>query len=116
MRQSLWLLVGVMCVASFTGLFAVERLFIDDKGYRHYSCGEKLRGAKIQIKAIGRDRFQVRGSRFSGIMELPADKVENQWCSGLLGAVRILCGECKDPTSRGSVPDKIKQLGLNSAE
>jgi hypothetical protein len=113
MKRSLLLVLGVMWVITRADLFAVERLYIDDKGYRHYSCGENMRGAKIEIKEIGRDRFRVRGSRFAGIMELPADKVENQWCSGLLGAVRILCGECKDPTSHGSVADKIRQLGLN---
>jgi len=116
MQRWIPVLIVVILLVTVVDLFAQERLYIDDKGYRHYTCGVNMRGAKIQIKDIGRYRYQVRSSLFSGIMELPPDRVENQWCAGMLGAVRTLCGFCKNPNSRGTVEDKAKQLGLNSAD
>ncbi len=110
------IVITVIWVMSLNDVFAIDRLYIDDKGFRIYSCGADMRGARIAIKDIGRHRFRVKSSRFAGIMELLPEEAENRWCTGLLGAVRVLCGYCKSPSSAGSVEDKIKQLGLNSAD
>ncbi len=106
----------IILVMVWSNLFAIEKLYIDDKGFRHYSCGVDMRGAHIAIKDIGKDRFLVKSSIFGGILSLPKEEMESYWCTGLLGAVRVLCGYCESPTTEGRVEDRRKQLGLHSAE
>lgn len=106
----------LLLVTAGTNLFAIDKLYIDDKGFRHYTCGANMRGAQIAIKDIGRNRFRVKSSVYGGILTLDPDEMESKWCTGLLGAVRVLCGYCEKPTTEGRVEDRRKQLGLHSAE
>ncbi len=95
---------------------AVELMYKDTRGYRHFSCGSARRGAKIGIKELRGERFKVLSKPFSGIMHLPSASAKEKWCTGMMGAVRVLCGLCEWPNSKGKFEDRKKQLGLHDAE
>ena len=101
-----------MLVGFYVPVFGIDLMYIDTRGFRNYSCGANRRGAKIAIKDIGRDRFQIYSSLYTGIMTLPKETATDKWCTGIMGAVRVLCGLCEHPESRGRREDRKKQLGL----
>ncbi|MBU2514316.1 hypothetical protein KJ966_23515 [bacterium] len=95
---------------------AIELMYIDTRGYRNFSCGSAGRGARIAIKELSGERFQILSKPYSGIMHLPSAIAKEKWCAGMMGAVRIICGLCEAPDSRGRIEDRKKQLGLHDAE
>ena len=115
-RSIIIFLLLIFLASSTAEIFAIEKLYTDNRGFRHYSCGANMRGAHIAIKDLGRDRFRVQSSIYGGILSLPKDEAESSWCTGLIGAVRVLCGYCRNPEYEGSREEKIKRLGLHEAE
>lgn len=101
------------CLLIWGNLFAINKLYTDTRGFRHYSCGANMRGAHIAVKDLGKDRFRIKSSIYAGILHLPEETAESRWCTGLVGAVRVLCGLCKNPNAQNSLDDKVRRLGLN---
>ena len=95
---------------------AIEMMYIDTRGYRHFSCSIGRRGAKVAIKDTGNERFQIRSSLYTGELYLPTATAKEKWCTGMMGAVRVICGLCPHPQSRGKVEDRKKQLGLSDGQ
>lgn len=91
---------------------AIEMMYRDTRGFRHYTCGSSRRGARVAVKALVGDRYQIRSSRYTGILHLPESSDRPSWCTGFMGAVRSICGLCDMPSDMGSAEYKRKQLGL----
>lgn len=108
-------LLLVFTLTPISGI-AIDFMYKDTRGFRFYSCGANRRGAKVAIKAIGGDRFQILSKPYSGFMHIPPEVMEERWCTGLMGAVRVICGLCPPPNSLGKVEDRKRQLGLEDAE
>ncbi len=96
-------------------VFAIEFIYIGNQGFRHYSCGVNKRGGKVAIKSDGKNRFWIRSRKYSGILTLPETTEENRYCSGIAGAVRMICNECNMPSEEGDLATKKKRLGLYDA-
>ncbi|MBU3914849.1 hypothetical protein KKA14_04880 [bacterium] len=108
------LLLGLLFVSFMFPFYvsAIELIYVDNQGFRHYSCGVDKRGGKVSIKPDGKDRYLIRSKKYSGIMVLPESASRNQYCSEIAGAVRIICGDCEMPSEEGALADKKKKLGL----
>ena len=111
-----WIFLCLIVFMLAEPLAAIEMMYTDTRGFRHFSCGASGRGAKIAIKEIGGERFHIISKPYAGYMHLPAAQIKDRWCTGMMGAVRSICGLCSMPNSRGKVEDTKKKLGLEDAE
>lgn len=109
-------LILILLIAVPSTISAIELMYRDTRGFRHYSCGENRRGARIAVKTLNGDRYQIKSSRYTGILYLPESSDRPSWCTGYMGAVRTICGMCDMPSTMGSIEYKKKQLGLIDAE
>ena len=116
MQRWIFCFVIIILILSQLTVNAIELMYIDTRGYRHFSCSVGRRGAKVAVKDEGNDRFQIRSSIFTGELYLPSATASEKWCTGLMGAARVICGLCEHPQSRGKVEDRKKQLGLNDGQ
>lgn len=116
MRRVIILLLTVLVLAAPMVASAIEYMYTDTRGFRHFSCGSSGRGARVGIKSIGGERFHIISKPYAGYLHLPSDQIADQWCTGMMGAVRSICGLCSMPTSRGKVEDAKRKLGLEDAE
>jgi hypothetical protein len=99
-RKKIVCLVSIgLILASFPAL-AVEFMYRGSRGYEYYSCGTEGRGGIVKVKKIGGDQFRIFSKRVSGDFEISARTVNEGWCLGPVGAVRIACGFCKVPLDR----------------
>jgi hypothetical protein len=96
----------------YSAVSAIELMYIDTRGYRHFSCSVGRRGAKVTIKDKGGERFQIKSSLYTGELYLPSASAKEKWCTGMVGAARVICGLCQHPQSRGKTADRKRQLGL----
>lgn len=113
-----WIGCLLAFIIFFTPIFAsaIERLTVDNRGYRVYRCGSAGRGAKIKIKELRGERFQVISKPFTGILYLPSATATQKRCTGLEGAVQVLCDRCPWPTGETRIERRKRQLGLVDAE
>ncbi len=116
MRKILFSVLIVFLTAGYTTVSAIEMMYIDTRGYRHFSCSVGRRGAKVAIKAERGERYQIRSSIYTGELYLPSATAKDKWCTGLMGAARVICGLCPHPQSRGKVEDRKRQLGLDDGQ
>ena len=78
---------------------AVDFMYRDKRGFRHFSCGVAGRGGRVTIKKLRGIRYKVESRRYSGILEVPESDSNQGWCTGIDGAARMICHECPMPTS-----------------
>lgn len=116
MRRGSVLILIILLIFTPIMVSAIEYMYTDTRGFRHFSCGSSGRGAKVGIKSIGGERFHIIGKPYAGYLHLPSDQIEEKWCTGMMGAVRAICGMCSMPSSRGKVEDTKRKLGLQDAD
>ena len=116
MKKWIGCLLAFIIIINPIFVSAIQRTGIDNRGYRIYRCGSKARGARIEIKELRGERFQVISSLFTGILYLPSASATQKRCTGIEGAVRVLCDLCPWPTGETKIERRKRQLGLIDAE
>ena len=83
MKTRLLYLVVLLALCIPTSVFAIEYLWTDHQGNRHFDCGGFVVGGKAIIKDLGRGRFRARGVLID--REIQATSIYH--------AAQIACGE-----------------------